>query len=179
MKCEEIRDLILDVAAGAGEASPAMNEHLLGCDACADKFADMQKTMALLDEWRAPEPSPYFDTRLMARVREERAKPQRSPWLSWFRAPALAGALALVQLQSRRRARLGACRKRKPTVAATCSRSLLSLNSDSQGGCGEKSAYLTETLTAAELLAGVRSWVWAEVVILLAWTLPEAPMALR
>ncbi len=96
MKCEEIRDLILDVAAGAGEASPAMNEHLLGCDACADKFADMQKTMALLDEWRAPEPSPYFDTRLMARVREERAKPRRSPWLSWFRAPALAGALALV-----------------------------------------------------------------------------------
>lgn len=96
MKCEEIRDLMLDVAAGAGEASPAMNEHLLGCDACADKFADMQKTMALLDEWQAPEPSPYFDTRLMARVREEQAKPQRSAWLSWFRAPALAGALALV-----------------------------------------------------------------------------------
>ena len=96
MKCEEIKDLMLDVAAGAGEASPAMNEHLLGCDACADKFADMQKTMALLDEWQAPEPSAYFDTRLMARVREEQAKPQRSAWLSWFRAPALAGALALV-----------------------------------------------------------------------------------
>ena len=32
----------------------------------------------------------------MARVREEQAKPQRSAWLSWFRAPALAGALALV-----------------------------------------------------------------------------------
>ena len=96
MKCEEIKDLMLDVAAGAGEASPAMSEHLLGCDACADKFADMQKTMTLLDEWQAPEPSPYFDTRLMARLREEQAKPQRSAWLSWFRAPALAGALALV-----------------------------------------------------------------------------------
>jgi predicted anti-sigma-YlaC factor YlaD len=96
MKCEEIRELMLDVAAGAGEASPNLNEHLAGCNACADKFADMQKTMALLDEWQAPEPSQYFNTRLMARVREERAKPQRSPWLSWFRAPALAGALALV-----------------------------------------------------------------------------------
>jgi predicted anti-sigma-YlaC factor YlaD len=96
MKCEEIRDLMLDVAAGAGEASPAMNKHLSGCDACADKFADMQKTMALLDEWQAPEPSAYFDTRLMARVREERAKPQRSPWFSWLRMPVLAGALALV-----------------------------------------------------------------------------------
>src|SRR5215470_15053290 len=100
MKCEEIRDLMLDVAAGAGEASPSLNEHLSGCDACADKFAEMQKTMALLDEWQAPEPSPYFDTRLMARVREERAKPQRSPWFSWFRMPVLVGALALVLMMS-------------------------------------------------------------------------------
>jgi hypothetical protein len=56
----------------------------------------MRKTMALLDEWQAPEPSPYFDTRLAARMREERAKPQRAAWLSWFRGPVLAGALALV-----------------------------------------------------------------------------------
>ena len=28
--------------------------------------------MALLDEWQAPEPSPYFDVRLNARLREER-----------------------------------------------------------------------------------------------------------
>jgi predicted anti-sigma-YlaC factor YlaD len=95
MKCEEIRELMLDVAAGAGEASPEMNTHLQGCPACTDKLVDMQKTMALLDEWEAPEPSAYFDTRLMARVREERAKPQRSAWLSWFRLPALAGALAV------------------------------------------------------------------------------------
>jgi anti-sigma factor RsiW len=77
-----------------------LNEHLSGCDACADKFAEMQKTMALLDEWEAPEPSPYFDTRLMARVREERAKPQRSPWFSWFRLPIIAGGLALVMMMA-------------------------------------------------------------------------------
>lgn len=100
MKCEEIRDLMLDVAAGAGEASPKLSEHLSGCDACTDKFAEMQKTMALLDEWQAPEPSPYFDTRLMARMREERAKPQRSPWFSWFRMPVLAAGLALVLMMS-------------------------------------------------------------------------------
>jgi len=95
MKCEEIKDLMLDVAAGAGEASPAMNEHVRGCAACASQLADMQKTMALLDEWQAPEPSPYFNTRLAARMREERAKPEKAAWLSWFRAPALAGALAV------------------------------------------------------------------------------------
>ena len=34
----------------------------------------MKQTMALLDEWQAPEPSPYFDVRLQARLREEQRK---------------------------------------------------------------------------------------------------------
>ncbi len=96
MQCNEIKELMLDVAAGAGEATPAMNEHLLGCPDCAGKWAGMRQTMALLDEWQAPDPSTYFDTRLAARMREERAKPERAAWLSWMRAPVLAGALALV-----------------------------------------------------------------------------------
>jgi anti-sigma factor RsiW len=100
MKCEEIKDLMLDVAAGAGEASPELNSHLRGCKACTDKLAEMRKTMALLDEWQAPEPSPYFDTKLMARVREERAKPERSAWFSWIRMPVLAGGLALVMMMA-------------------------------------------------------------------------------
>jgi len=96
MKCEQIKDMMLDVAAGAGEATPALNEHLRGCNECAEQLVGMQQTMALLDEWQVPEPSPYFDTRFAARMREERAKPRRAAWLSWFRAPVLAGALALV-----------------------------------------------------------------------------------
>jgi len=96
MKCQEIEDLMLDAAAGAGEPAPALSEHVRGCAVCAAKLADMQKTMALLDEWQAPEPSPYFDTRLAARMREERAKPQRAAWLAWFRLPVLAGALGLI-----------------------------------------------------------------------------------
>ena len=100
MKCDAIKELMLDVAAGAGEATPAMNEHLRGCSACTTKLAEMQKTMALLDQWQAPEPSAYFDTRLAARLREERAKPERAAWLSWFRAPVLAGALALVLMMA-------------------------------------------------------------------------------
>src|SRR6266446_650693 len=95
MKCDEIKELMLDAAIG-GQGVPGMNEHLLDCPACAGKLQEMRKTMALLDEWQAPEPSPYFDTRLAARMREERARPMRAGWLSWFRAPALAGGLALV-----------------------------------------------------------------------------------
>jgi len=100
MKCDEIKDLMLDVAAGAGLAPPGMHEHLLGCAACTSKLEDMRKTMALLDEWQAPEPSPYFDTRLAARMREERTKPQRAAWFSWLRMPVLAGALALVLMMA-------------------------------------------------------------------------------
>lgn len=56
----------------------------------------MRKTMTLLDDWKAPEDtSPYFMTRLMARVREEsmNAAPVRG-WLNWFRRPALALSMA-------------------------------------------------------------------------------------
>ena len=95
MKCEDIRDLMLDAAAGVGEASPTMDEHLRGCPACTSKLDEMRKTMALLDEWQVPEPSPYFDTRLQARLREEAARP-RAVWLQWLRAPALAISFALM-----------------------------------------------------------------------------------
>ena len=52
-------------------------------------------SMALLDEWKTPEPSPYFDVRLQARLREEMAKPQSS-WMTWFRRPVLAAALTVL-----------------------------------------------------------------------------------
>lgn len=82
----------------AAELIPATAEekhHLAGCDDCAGKLEELRQTMALLDEWRAPEPSPYFDVRLQARLREEMSKPQAS-WMHWFRRPALAVALTLV-----------------------------------------------------------------------------------
>jgi hypothetical protein len=54
----------------------------------------LRRTMALLDEWQAPEPSPYFDVRLQARLREESAKQQR--WFAWLRRPAMAVSMAIV-----------------------------------------------------------------------------------
>lgn len=55
----------------------------------------MRKTMALLDEWESPEPSPYFLTRLRAHVKEEREKAPASMF-GWLRRPVLAAALATV-----------------------------------------------------------------------------------
>ena len=73
------------------EASAEAGEHLRSCSDCAGKLNEVRKTMALLDEWQAPELSPYFDTRLQARLREEKAK-EAVPrgFLAWIRKPALA-----------------------------------------------------------------------------------------
>jgi hypothetical protein len=95
MKCEEIRERMPDVAAGLCQPTADEGRHLASCAACAEQLQAMRATMALLDEWRAPEPSPYFDVRLQARLREEIAKPQAG-WLYWFRRPVLAAALTVL-----------------------------------------------------------------------------------
>jgi hypothetical protein len=95
MKCEEIREVMPDLASGLMEVTPEMSGHLAECGACAGKMEEFRQTMALLDEWKAPEPSPYFDVRLQARLREEMAKPQTG-WLTWFRRPVLAASLTVL-----------------------------------------------------------------------------------
>ncbi len=95
MKCEEIREVMPDLASGLMEITPDLAGHLAGCGACAGKMEEFRQTMALLDEWKVPEPSPYFDVRLQARLREEMAKPQAG-WLAWFQRPVLAAALTVL-----------------------------------------------------------------------------------
>jgi len=94
MKCDEIRECMPDVAAGFSEPTADEGQHLASCGECAEHLKAMRATMALLDEWQTPEPSPYFDVRLQARLREEMAKPQTG-WLHWFRRPVLAAALTV------------------------------------------------------------------------------------
>ncbi len=95
MKCEEIRERMPEVAAGFGEFTSDEASHLAGCAACTEQLKSMRATMSLLDEWQVPEPSPYFDVRLQARLREEMAKPQAA-WMHWFRRPVLAAALTVI-----------------------------------------------------------------------------------
>jgi hypothetical protein len=84
-----------DLASGLVGMTPEIGGHLAGCGACTGKLEEFRQTMALLDQWQAPEPSPYFDVRLQARLREEMAKPQAG-WLAWFRRPVLAAALTVL-----------------------------------------------------------------------------------
>ena len=95
MNCNEGRELLPDVAAGIDAETPEVEKHIAACAACAAKLQGFRQTMALLDEWQAPEPSPYFDTRLQARLREEMAQ-SSAGWMHWLRRPAWAMALAAV-----------------------------------------------------------------------------------
>jgi hypothetical protein len=99
MNCNEIREQMPDLAAGLTALTPDVSEHLRACAGCAHTLQEFRQTMAVLDEWQVPEPSPYFDVRLQARLREEMAK-QPAGWLQWFRKPALAVSLAVLMVAS-------------------------------------------------------------------------------
>jgi anti-sigma factor RsiW len=94
MKCDEIRERMPDLAGGFSQPTGDEGKHFQSCGACAQQLQALRATMALLDQWQAPEPSPYFDVRLQARLREEMAKPEAS-WFRWFRRPVLAAALTV------------------------------------------------------------------------------------
>jgi len=117
--CKDCRshlpDLLLDEEYAA--AHPGLSDHLAACTECRTELAELRSTFALLDVWEAPEPSPYFDSRLHARLREAVAA---EPEGFWERArsfllfstgrqfrPALAGALSFVLLLSGGGAYLG------------------------------------------------------------------------
>jgi hypothetical protein len=89
MTCKEIREMLPDMAFGEAPISGEMGQHLQTCAECSGKLEGIRATMSLMDDWEAPEPSPYFDVRFNARLREEKAKAPAG-WLSWIRKPVLA-----------------------------------------------------------------------------------------
>ena len=97
MKCKEINELMPDLAAGVSAVRPEIQDHIQSCIGCAGKLEEFRQTMALLDEWVSPEPSPYFDVRLRAHLRAE-AEKKAAGWLQWIRRPALAISLALLMV---------------------------------------------------------------------------------
>jgi hypothetical protein len=107
MNCKEVQNelpsLLLDPNA---EGNRAVLAHIDTCPPCKLEFAELKNTFSLLDDWTAPEPSPYFDQRMAVLLREEQAAPKMS-WLESLRTrilfntgrsfrPAVACALALV-----------------------------------------------------------------------------------
>jgi hypothetical protein len=85
IKCDEMGLKLADLLLDPESASASVVAHVAECDACRSELAELRATMALMDEWEGPEPSPYFVSRLNARFREERdAAP--AGWLERLRA---------------------------------------------------------------------------------------------
>ena len=84
-KCTGMESKLADMLLDPAKAPAKVQAHVAGCGDCRAELAELQATMALLDEWKTPEPSPYFLTRFNARMREERAAAPAG-WLARLRA---------------------------------------------------------------------------------------------
>ena len=109
MNCNEFQNELPDLLLVPNSTpSLAAVAHLKSCPPCTDEYVSFQQTFGLLDSWAPVEPTPFFDGKLNARVRELQAEPA----MSWFERlqtrllfntgrhfrPALAGALSLALL---------------------------------------------------------------------------------
>lgn len=94
MNCKDVRENLIELL-GQGQADPILATHVKECAACNSELESLRKTMALLDEWEVPEPSPYFLTRLNAHVRAEQSK-QPEGWFARIRQPWLSAAMAAI-----------------------------------------------------------------------------------
>jgi anti-sigma factor RsiW len=79
----------IDASGNSKAQSEEVQSHLAQCAACRTQLQELRATMSLMDAWEAPEPNPYFLTRLNARLDEEReAAPLGWPrsWVERLRA---------------------------------------------------------------------------------------------
>ena len=110
INCKDCRERFPDALLDPAAVPASVEAHIAGCSDCRKELASLIATFAALDAWTAPEPSPYFDTRLRARVREAQAAApeglfERMRSFLLFSTgrqlrPAVAGALALVLVVS-------------------------------------------------------------------------------
>ncbi len=108
--CKEVQERLPDLLLDPASVPAPVEAHVATCTVCRGEIGSLIATFEALDAWTAPEPSPYFDTRMHARIREaQAAKPEgffervRSFLLfSTGRQlrPMVAGAMALVLVAS-------------------------------------------------------------------------------
>ncbi len=79
MSCKQIQDAVMEQLPGTDfrtlEAIENAQEHLQHCQACREELAGMDRLMRAMDDWQAPDPNPYFMTRMSVRLAEERSAP--------------------------------------------------------------------------------------------------------
>jgi hypothetical protein len=79
-KCDGMDEKLADMLLAPETVPAKVTTHVATCETCSKELEELRATMGLLDSWEAPEPSPYFLTRLNARLDEER----RAAPAGWF-----------------------------------------------------------------------------------------------
>jgi hypothetical protein len=88
--CNGTKSKLADLLLDPSSVPAGVHAHVAECEGCRSELDALKATMSVMDAWKAPEPSPYFFTRLNARMREEReAAP--AGWLARLRASLVYG----------------------------------------------------------------------------------------
>ena len=80
LKCRKIEAQLPDLLLDPTAVDPSIHAHLASCPECQSELAALRATMNVLDAWTAPEPSPYFDTRMQARLRAAKEAEPEGFW---------------------------------------------------------------------------------------------------
>jgi hypothetical protein len=143
MICENVKTSLPDLLLAPKSVSADVRAHVEQCAECSRELKELEATMALMDDWKAPEVSPYFDTRMAVLLREEQ---QAAPagWLERIRErflfgnhmsmrPLAAAALALiVAVGGGTYAGFGGFSSPKPAPASPVIKDLQSLDENAQ-----------------------------------------------
>jgi len=108
--CKETQERLPDLLLDPASVPAPVQAHVAVCTVCRGELGSLIATFNVLDTWTAPEPSPYFDTRMHARIREaQSAAPEgffeRAKSFLLFSTgrqlrPMVAGAMALALIAS-------------------------------------------------------------------------------
>ena len=106
--CNTCRKILPDLLFEPELDQSAAREHMKQCVACRTELAELRAAMGMLDAWKAPEPSAYFDARVRARLREAQRESPEGLWERWMDTlrfstgrglrPALAGGFVFLLL---------------------------------------------------------------------------------
>ncbi len=108
MNCRKVNSKLADLLLDPQSVPAELRQHVEECSGCSRELAELRATMGLLDEWTVPGANPFFDAKLMARLRaEQQARPAGflERWKAWLiygsrlrMQPLMTGALGLVVL---------------------------------------------------------------------------------
>jgi len=75
MNCRKVKASLADLLFEPEQVSAELRDHVVACAECRQELAELRATMNAMDAWQAPEPTPFFDARLYARLRDEQQAP--------------------------------------------------------------------------------------------------------